>query len=182
MIELRHRCAQCAMFVLPAILAAIAIAAPDDAAWEPLAFLIGNWTGEGTGAPGEGTGGFSFRYDLQGKVLVRKNHADYPKTKDRPAYSHEDLMVIYKESPAAPFRADYFDNEGHVIHYAISITPDHSSVEFVSDPAAAAPRFRFTYQRTGQGTLGIKFEIAPPGKPEAFAPYIDAKARRISAP
>lgn len=182
MIDLRHRSGRFAIVLLPAILATTAIAVPDDAAWEPLAFLIGNWTGEGTGAPGEGTGGFSFQYDLQGKVLVRKNHADYPRTKDRPAYSHEDLMVIYKESGAAAFRADYFDNEGHVIHYAISITPDHSSVEFVSNPAAAAPRFRFTYKRTGQDTLGIKFEIAPPGKPEAFAPYIDAKARRIGAP
>ena len=182
MIGLRQMRAQFVIFLLPAILASAAIAAPEDAAWEPFAFLVGNWTGEGTGAPGEGTGGFSFQYDLQGKVLVRKNHADYPKTKDRPAYSHEDLMVIYRESPAGPFRADYYDNEGHVIHYTISTSPDRSTVEFISDPAAAAPRFRFTYKRTGQDSVGIKFEIAPPGKPDAFGPYIDAKARRAGTP
>src|SRR5689334_13849574 len=93
-------------FLLPLVLIPAGLAAPQGDAWEPFEFLIGTWTGEGGGGPGEGTGGFSFQYELDGKVLVRKNRAEYPKTKDRPAASHEDLMIIYHESPGGPFRAE----------------------------------------------------------------------------
>src|SRR5262249_30403287 len=62
------------------------------AAWE--AFL-GDWEGAGSGGPGEGRGEFSFAPELQGAVLVRRNFAEYPASKDKPAYHHDDLMVIY---------------------------------------------------------------------------------------
>ena len=48
--------------------------------WAPLAFLVGEWTGEGGGGPGQGSGGFSFLPDQNGTILVRKNRADYPPT------------------------------------------------------------------------------------------------------
>jgi hypothetical protein len=54
-----------------------------------------------------------------------------------PAFSHEDLTVIYQE-----------------------------------------PRFRLIYAKTSDGTLVQKFEMAPPGKPEAFKTYIESTARR----
>ena len=42
------------------------------------ALLGGTWTGEGSGEPGVGSGGFSFRLDLQGKIMIRRNTATYP--------------------------------------------------------------------------------------------------------
>lgn len=50
--------------------------APDP--WARWQFLLGKWTASGLGAPGEAVGGFSFAYDLGGKILVRRNRADYP--------------------------------------------------------------------------------------------------------
>ena len=73
--------------------------------WEAFRFLLGDWTGEGTGTPGEATGGFSFSFDLEGKILIRKSRADYPATKDKPAYSHTDLRVIYQEPDGKATRA-----------------------------------------------------------------------------
>jgi hypothetical protein len=137
---------------------------------------MGEWVGEGTGAPGEGTGGFTFSYDLQNTVLVRKNYANYPATKDRPAFTHDDLMIVYQESGKT--RAIYFDNEQHVINYSVTVSSDSGSIVFVSDAVPSTPRFRLTNTKMSTDKMAITFEIAPPGKPEAFTRYIEAVARR----
>jgi len=144
--------------------------------WDSYRFLFGEWVGEGGGDPGQGVGGFTFSLDLQNTILVRKNYADYPAMKDRAAFSHNDLMVVYKEGENT--RAIYFDNEQHVINYTVTISKDSNSVVFLSDVIASAPRFRLTNTKTGNDSMKITFEFAPPGKPEAFARYIDANARR----
>ena len=146
--------------------------------WASLEYLLGDWVGEGGGQPGQGTGEFSFHPGLQKRILVRKSYAAYPPTKDRPAYQHDDLTVVYKESDGAPPRAIYFDNEGHVINYSIAVSPDQKTIEFVSDVLPSGPRYRLTYVKTGSDTLTLRFEIAPPGKPDSFSTYIEAKAKR----
>jgi hypothetical protein len=150
---------------------------PSGNTWAPLSFLLGEWIGEGGGGPGQGTGGFSFTFDLQKTIVVRKNHAEYPATKDRPAYSHTDLMIIYPQPGGSRLRGMYFDNEGHVIDYAVESS--ENTVQFRSEATASSPGFRLTYKKTGADTLKLQFEIAPPGKPDAFAAYIEASARRV---
>jgi len=146
--------------------------------WPGFEYLIGDWVGEGGGQPGQGTGGFTFLPDLQNHVLVRKSHATYPATKERPAFAHDDLTVVYRDSDDAPPRAVYFDSEGHVIHYSVTVSADRKTIEFVSEPTPSSPRYRLTYLMTGSGDLTLKFEIAPPGKPDSFSTYIEAKAKR----
>lgn len=146
--------------------------------WASLEYLLGDWVGEGGGQPGQGTGEFSFHPDLQNRILVRKNYAAYPPTKDRPGFRHDDLMVVYRESDNASPRALYFDSEGHVIHYSITASSDKKTIEFLSEVLPSSPRYRLTYVRTGSDTLTLKFEIAPPGKPDSFSTYIEAKAKR----
>ena len=145
--------------------------------WEPFRFLVGEWVGKGTGGPGEGTGGFSFSFDLEEKILVRKNRADYPATKDKPAYSHTDLMVIYKEGPETS--AIYFDNEGHTIHYAVNVSKDlPTRITFLSEISTSAPRFRFIYIKNNNDNMTFQFDIAPPGKPEGFTKYMEGSLAR----
>lgn len=145
--------------------------------WDDWQYYLGEWIGEGTGEPGEGVGGFRFDFDLQGQILVRRNFAEYLATEEKPAYRHDDLMVIYRESDG-PFRATYWDNEGHVIYYTAEFSEDKNILTFLGDIHPFAPRFRFTYKKLDSDTLGIQFEIAPPGKPEEFASYIEASAQR----
>jgi hypothetical protein len=152
-------------------------AKPDDR-WAPLRFLIGEWIGEGTGQPGQSAGGFSFLPDLDKNILVRKNRADYPATKDRAAFSHTDLMLVYREPGAIKLRAIYFDTEDHVIHYTVEPSSDGNAVQFLSDASPSNPRYRLTYTKTGADTVAIKFEVAVPGKPDSFSTYIAAAARR----
>jgi len=174
------------MLTIPAVLLLLFVSTPvrslpqstkEHDNWEPFRFLIGEWTGKGSGSPGEASGAFSFSFDLDEKVLVRKNRADYPATKDKPAYSHTDLMVIYKEG--AETRALYFDNEGHIIHYTVTVTkgqPTH--VTFLGDISPTAPRFRFVYNKVNNDNMTFQFDFAPPGKPEAFTKYIDGSLVR----
>ena len=159
------------MVVLP-LAAQQGVPLPD---WKAFQFLIGDWVGEGSGSPGTGGGGFTFGLELQGHVLVRHNHTEFPASQGRPAYIHDDLLVVYQEKDG--FKAVYWDNEGHVIHYTVSFAPDKSLV-FVSGKMAGAPRQRLSYRDLGNGGLGIRFEIAPPDKPDDFKVYLDGAARK----
>src|SRR5260370_25819540 len=163
-----------------AISSLIAQSAKSESPWATLSFLIGEWTGEGGGQPGQGTGSFSFLPDLDQKILVRKNRSDYPATKDRPAFTHTDLMMVYREPGAVKLRAIYFDTEDHVIHYTVEPSSDGQAVPFIGDASPSNPGFRLTYRKTGADTLSIRFEIAMPAKPDAFSTYIEATPRRHS--
>ena len=143
-----------------------------------LQFLIGEWEGVGGGGPGAGKGVFSFAFDLQNKVIVRKNYAEYPPTAGRSAIRHDDLIVIYFDLASNEIRANYFDSEGHQINYKVTPSSDHESVTFLSEPSASLPRYRLSYRKIKDGTLSGKFEIASPGQPEAFKTYLEWSARK----
>jgi hypothetical protein len=135
-------------------------------AWK---IVMGDWTGTGSGEPGKGSGGFSFKPDLQGSVLVRKSHSEYPAIQGRPATVHDDLMIVYAEQGST--RATYFDNEGHVINYTPSFSPDGKTLTLVSDSAPNTPTFRLTYASAGPDVLRINLEIAQPGT-STFKSYV----------
>jgi hypothetical protein len=165
-----------------ALLAALAIAGPgaaaDDDTWSAFRFLLGEWVGDGDGAPGKGSGGFALAPELGGKILVRKNRAEYPAANGRPASVHEDLMVIEPPGKDATARATYWDNEGHVIHYAVTSSDGGRGLVFLSEVTPGQPRFRLTYRAGQKDAVSLKFEIAPPDKADAFRTYIDATCHR----
>src|SRR5579863_10305408 len=102
------------LLIIAALLCSVTAQAQD---WGPLQFLVGHWTGEGNAADqGAGTGAFSFAPDLRGKILLRKNFAEYPAANGKPAYRHDDLMIIYHDSAAHDAHAIFFDSEEHLIH------------------------------------------------------------------
>ncbi len=146
--------------------------------WSSLRFLIGEWIGEGSGEPGKGTGGFDFVFDLDEQIIVRHNRSDYPATKDRPAFSHNDLLIIY---PGNQMQAMYFDNEGHVINYNCQLSSDGDTVTFVSAVQPKTPRFRLSYVKKAADTLLIIFEFAPPSNPDEFVQYLSGLAYRVKS-
>src|SRR2546422_9322590 len=130
------------------------------------------------GRPGSGKGVFSFAFELQNKVIVRKNHAEYPSSASRPAIRHDDLMVIYLDGASNQVLANYFDSEGQQINYKVIASSDHEAVSFLSEPSASQPRYRLSYQKLKDGTLSGSFEIAPPGQSEVFKKYLEWIARK----
>jgi hypothetical protein len=143
-------------------------------------FLLGEWTGEGSGNPGEGNGTFTFSMDLQDHILIRRNQSDYPETKTHAAFSHNDLMVIY-QAPGQTVHAIYFDNEDHTIQYNTTISHDGKSITFISDSLLNSPRFRLKYTALSEDSLLITFDIAPPAKPNSFSKYLEGRAHRTKS-
>jgi len=162
--------------IAPIAAAVLAVAHPHAQSGDPLSplrFLVGDWTA--IESPAGERGSFTFKPGVQDHVLVRTNEAVYDATPQHAASRHDDLMVIYSENGS--IKAEYFDNEGHVIRYAVrSDRPDHAV--FVSEPSARDPQFRLTYALASDGVLAGSFEIAAPGSPGAFKPYLSWKARR----
>ena len=154
---------------------------PSPDVWGPYRFLVGTWMAEGHAEPGKGQGSFSFQFELQGKVLARRNQLAFSATPQRPAFIHEGLLVVYREGDSNPNRAIYFDSEGFVIHYTASFSEDGEVLTFLSDAAPQAARQRLTYVQNSDGSLDVKFEIAPPGKPDAFVTHVEGVARRVGA-
>jgi hypothetical protein len=143
----------------------------------PWSSILGSWTGEGQGKPGQGGGSFTFGFELDKKILVRRSTADYPAAEGRPAVHHEDLIVIYPEGTADAKRAIYFDNEGHVIEYQVGWSGDGKALTFVSPTRAGAPTFRLTYRANESDGFNVTFEMAPAGS-TVFNPYVSGVVRR----
>ncbi|GLH71982.1 hypothetical protein GETHLI_04840 [Geothrix limicola] len=150
------------------------VPAPATDPFGPVRFLAGEWVGEGGGRPGQSSGAATFQFELGGQVLTRRSYADSPAGGGRPASHHEDQMTVFLEG--GQLKAFYVDNEGHVIRYILSATPD--GVAFTSEPGPG-PRFRLTYLRKSESLVNLRFEIAPPNKPEAFATYLEAVTRKV---
>jgi hypothetical protein len=147
--------------------------------WEAWKYLLGEWEGGHAGDPGQGHGTFSFSFELDQNILVRRSRTVFPSTPEREGYAHDDLLIIYTEF-TGQVRAIYFDNEEHVIHDEVGISPDKKTIVLESDAIPSAPQFRFTYTKTGDDSLKAKFEMAPPGQAGTFFTYLEGPARRIN--
>ena len=147
-----------------------------DGPLQRLQFLIGDWTASGDTQLGAGQGGFSFRPELDGRIWVRRNFAEYT-TGKAAGTRHDDLMVIYADQRADKPQAMYFDSEGHVIHYIVSFPRENTAI-FESDTSQAGPKYRLSYVLAGN-VLSGKFEVAPPG--QDFKVYLEWKSKRSAA-
>ena len=147
-------------------------------AWDKLSMLTGEWVAQGGGQPGQGEGSFSFQYDLDKKVMLRKNISEYPAAGNKPAITHRDLMIIYTSNKEDSLNAIYFDNEGHTINYTINFADGDKTIQFVSNPRENMPGFRLTYNFPDKDNMTVNFEIAPSGNALNFKSYVKGSAHR----
>jgi hypothetical protein len=129
--------------------------------WAAFRPLLGEWVAEPSGQPGAPTrADASFTLALDGQVLVRRNHVQFPpKAGEATGSVHDDLLVIAREGSG--LRATYWDNEGHVIRYKVSGAAGAVTLE--SEPGPG-PRFRLDYRPLPEGRYAVDFSIAaPPG-------------------
>lgn len=163
------------MLSLPTLAAAALLLAYQPAApqpmpdWKPLQFLIGTWAAQ----PDPDSGGTTFVQDLQGRILIRRNFSLTGGSR------HEDLMIIRYDGSTKAYRADYLDNEGHIIHYRIDVSAEGRLV-FISSAPDNEPRYRLTYKASGGDTVDGVFDIAPPGQTREFRTYLTWTMKKTS--
>jgi hypothetical protein len=130
-------------------------------------WLIGEWKDNGSHQPGQASNTFTFTYDLDRKIIVRKTNSSQPDITGKYNFMHEDLMIIYPDQTGKPDKAIYFDNEGHIINYKISF--EGKSIVFKNFDRGNSPVYRLTYTRMDNGTISRKFELSRDG--ELFNTY-----------
>jgi hypothetical protein len=140
-----------------------AIATPADP-WKVLAFLEGTWDAhaQAGSAGAQSTGTYTFKPELKHHVLVRRSDSAACNGPANFDCQHSDVLYVYQEAEDRPLKAIYFDNEGHVIHYAVS-TPDSSTAIFISDVSPSGPQFRLVYELKDSVMWG-KFQMRMPGQ------------------
>ena len=147
-------------------------------AFSALQFLVGSWEAEPS--PYVTTARTDFVLDLQGKALVRHNHAEYPATNTKQAYTHDDLLVVYRELKPVATKGLYLDSDGYYARYTIT-SGGLGQATFISDVIPGFPRYRTSYSLLPDGRLNTTIEVAPAGKAKAFGPFLQWVSKRAAA-
>jgi hypothetical protein len=145
--------------------------------WAGIRFLLGSWEAKTTGgvAQAQVSASYSFRLELRDHVLARHSRSGSCSAPDDFDCQHSDLLYVYPAGTGAALEAIYFDNEGHIIHYAVS-TPKPGTVVFLSDPAQPGPQYRLSYTFLA-GVMSGQFEMKMPSQTE-FTSYLEWNGKR----
>jgi hypothetical protein len=121
-------------------------------------------------------GTYTFRPELGNHILARHTTSiegcEGPSTFD---CDHGDLLYVYQDGAGQPLKANYFDNEGHVIHYDVS-TPNATTAIFLSDASNPGPQFRLMYELKDAVMQG-RFQMRMPGQND-WKSYLEWRGRR----
>lgn len=143
--------------------------------WDKWSWLMGEWKGEGGGQPGQGGGTFSFSFDLDKNIIIRKSHSEYPASDNKPKIILDDLMIVYFDASDSSIKAIYFDNESHIINYSVEYAD--KSITLTSLKAPNAPTFRLTYDLLENEMINTRFEMSRDGV--NFMTYVEGKSKKI---
>jgi hypothetical protein len=140
--------------------------------WASLRFLLGSWEAKTTGgfAQAKASAGYAFRLELRDHILARHSRSGACNASDDFDCQHSDLLYLYPAANGSAQQAIYFDNEGHVIRYDVTV-PAPNSVVFLSDPTQPGPQYRLSYEFV-DGVMSGKFELKMPGQAD-FTSYLE---------
>jgi hypothetical protein len=154
---------------------------PPKSPWAHVQFLVGEWSGESDGQPGNGTVVRTYRFVLGDKFLHEQNISTYPpQPKNEKGEVHEHWSLFSHDKARHTLVLRQFHQEGFVNQYAMLAGSPQGTVVFESEALEnVGPRWkaRETYQVVSPDEFVETFELASGGG--AYEVYSKARFRRV---
>jgi hypothetical protein len=158
-----------------------AIEVPPKARFEPFAYLIGQWQGQGSGQPGVSSVTHTYEYILDSAFVRFETESIYkPQEKNPKGEVHRSLGVIGYDETSRKFIAYIFHNESFVEEDTIGFSADSTEFYILSSRLVNIPegwRSKLTFRKTSSDTHEQIFELAPPGK--EFKHFVTNRMEKI---
>lgn len=165
------RIAACLVIFVFYLCTGLAAAAEPAEHWQPLARLIGTWSGTSTGAAGEGRVQRSYAFVMDGRYVQETNTSTYPVQEKNPkgeVHEHWGMFSFDKQRKAVVLRQ--FHIEGFVNTYRRVDVPANSPAALMFESESFenfnnAWKARETYEFLSDNEFVETFELAAPGQP-----------------
>jgi len=177
------RIAACLLVVISASIPAGA-ADPTPEHWQPVAPLIGTWSGTSTGSAGEASVQRRYVFVMGGRYIHETSTSTYPpQEKNKTGEVHEHWGMFSYDKPRKTLVLRQFHIESFVNTYRRAEPPAGSSAKLVFESESFenfnnAWMARESYEFPSDDELIEVFELAPPGQP--WRVYSRTQLRRTS--
>ncbi|MEE9442589.1 MAG: hypothetical protein V3V99_07965 [candidate division Zixibacteria bacterium] len=137
--------------------------------WEPLRFFVGQWHGQVSGMPGNGTGEREYKFILGDNYLHCVNKAVFkPQDKNPKGEVHEDWMFFSFDAGRKKHVMRQFNIEGFTNQFVIdSVSFDGKTIVMTTEYVENGPpgtKARYILMITGDDEFTEIFELAFSGK------------------
>ena len=137
-----------------------------EAGWSPLAFLIGDWTGEEEGRAGRGRGTRTYEPILDDVFLHARNRSVFePQERNPDGETHQDWQIYSYDKEIERIVLRQFHSEGYVHRYVHDPEDEEGDWVFVSQEIENAPgmRAKLVLRRLDDDAFEEIFYLAFPG-------------------
>ena len=145
--------------------------------FSPLAWLVGNWTGQTTGISPRGELRLSASYALHKRIMIFRESISWQATKTAPATQESWMGILTEPHPRPPYILQTYSSTGFLTLY--EVTADGPDIRFNFSGGLRPPSgwlFRRSIERTGDSGFVEAVQVAPPGRP--FFDYYKARFTR----
>jgi hypothetical protein len=149
--------------------------------WAAVRFLVGQWSGNASGEPGEGAVARTYEFVLNNRYIHERNVSTYPVQEKNPKGEvHEHWSMLSYDRIRKRLVLRQFHTEGFVNQYVFS-TAESSDSKLVFESESlenlsADWRAREIYERVGENEFTEVFQIAEPG--QSFKTYSQSRFKR----
>jgi hypothetical protein len=151
--------------------------------WELFRYFLGDWTGSGTGKPGNSSVERSYRLVLADQFIEIRGRSVYPPQEANPTgEDHQEIGLLSHDNERTSYVLREFHVEGYVNQYVLaSFDQKGAPLVFVTEAIENIPagwHARTTWEILTEDSFRETFDLAGPGK--EWACYIMSVLNRAS--